>query len=135
MQGCQAIDVGGVDVGTFDEQPLDLILVGGRTGCQEDAAVGELDLLGLPLGLGRLLAGLAILPAFQLLGPLEQRRSRSGFKRTHCLAQYLDPGTAVKRSTRLSIEKTTNFCFTRLSELMTWHDTSHEEPEKLLTVT
>ena len=83
MQCCQAVDVGSVDVGAFDEQPLDLILVGGCTGRQEDAAVGELDLLVLPLGLRRLLAGLTFLPSFQLFGAFEQRGSRSRFQGTH----------------------------------------------------
>ena len=80
MQGCQPIDIGSVDVGSFDQQPLDFILVRGRAGCQEDAAVGELDLLGLPFRFGRLLAGLAVLPSFQLLSSLEQSRSRSCLK-------------------------------------------------------
>ncbi len=62
MQSCQAIDIGSVDVSSFDEQPLDFVLVSGRAGCQEDTAIGELDLLALPLGLGRLLASVAVLP-------------------------------------------------------------------------
>lgn len=64
MQGSQPVDVGSVDVGALDEQPLDLVLIRRGAGRQEDAAVGELDLLVLALRLGRLLPRLTLLPSF-----------------------------------------------------------------------
>ena len=81
MQGSEAVDIGGVDVGAAPDEAVDLVAVGGGAGGEEDAAVGELDPAGLVLRLARLQERVGLLPPLQLLRPLEQGRRRARLKR------------------------------------------------------
>ena len=75
----QAVDVGRVDVCAPLDEPVDLVFVGGGTGSQEDAAVGKLYPAGLVFRLRRLARGVALLPPFELLRPLEQGGGGTSF--------------------------------------------------------
>lgn len=74
MQGCESIDVGGVDVGPVLDQLFDLLLVAGHAGGQENASRTELDLGARVLRRRRFAIRVRLLPALQLFGPLHQRR-------------------------------------------------------------
>lgn len=64
MQGRESVDVGRVDVGAPFDEPVDLVLVGGRACGQKDTAISELDPFRLPIGLVGLKIGFTLLPPF-----------------------------------------------------------------------
>lgn len=74
VQGGEAVDVGRVDIGTLAYEVEHLGFVTGSTGREEDAAIRKLDASGGAAWRRRLPVGVRLLPAAQLLGPLEQRR-------------------------------------------------------------
>lgn len=81
VKGCKSVNIGRVDVGPLVEHFEHLVLIAGRARCQKDAAGGEFYASGVVFGDGGLPVRLGFLPSFQLLGPFEQGRTRTGLER------------------------------------------------------